>query len=59
MFIEIPVFNAYSVDPDQTPLYAASDLGRRCLPMSLLWNARHILVKCFPLQIKGQKGPSK
>ena len=27
MFIEIPVFNANSADPDQTPQNAASDLG--------------------------------
>ena len=33
--------NANSVDPDQTPCSASSDLGLRCLPMSLLWNARH------------------
>ena len=39
--IEIPVFNANSVDPDQTPRSAASDLGLHCLPMSLLWDARH------------------
>ena len=39
--IEIPVFNAYSVNPDQTPHSAASDLGLLCLPMSLLWDARH------------------
>ena len=30
------VFNANSVDPDQTPRSAASDLGLDCLPMSLL-----------------------
>ena len=35
-FTEIPVFNANSVDPDQTPHSAASDLGLHCLPMSLL-----------------------
>ena len=40
-FIEIPVFNVNSVDPDQMPHYAASDLGLHCLPMSLLWDARH------------------
>ena len=34
-FIEIPVFNANSVDPDQTPRSAASDLGLHCLPLSL------------------------
>ena len=27
-----------SVDPDQTP---RSDLGLHCLPISLLWDARH------------------
>ena len=40
-FIEIPVFKANSVDPDQTPRSAASDLGLHCLPMSLLWDTRH------------------
>ena len=40
-FIEIPVSNANSMDSDQTPRYAASDLGLHCLPVSLLWNARH------------------
>ena len=35
MFIEIPVFNANSVDPDQTPHSAASNLSLHCLPMSL------------------------
>ena len=34
-FIEIPLFYANSVDPDQTPRSAASDLGLHCLPMSL------------------------
>ena len=33
-FIEIPAFNANSVNPDQTPRSAASDLGLHCLPMS-------------------------
>ena len=40
-FIEIPVFNANSVGSDQTPLIAASDLVLHCLPVSLLWDARH------------------
>ena len=35
-FTEIPVLNANSVDPEQKPRTAASDLGRHCLPMSLL-----------------------
>ena len=39
-FIEIPVFNANSVDPDQTPRSAASDQGLHCLPMFLLLDAR-------------------
>ena len=39
-FIEIPVFNANSVDPDQTPRTASSDLGLHFLPMSHLWDAR-------------------
>ena len=40
LFIEIPVLNANSVDPDQMPHCAASDLGLHCLPMSLLWDVR-------------------
>ena len=39
-FIEIPVFNANSADPDQTPRPAASDLGLHSLPMPLYWDAR-------------------
>ena len=35
-FIEILVFNANSVDPDQTPRFAASYLGLHCFPVSLL-----------------------
>ena len=46
-FIEIPVFNANSLDPDQTPRFAASDLGLHCLSMSLLWDARHKLINCL------------
>ena len=34
-FIEIPEFNANSVDTDQTPRSAASDLDLHCFPMSL------------------------
>ena len=34
--IQIFVFNANSVDPDQTPRSAVSDLDLHCLPMSLL-----------------------
>ena len=35
-FIEIPVFSANSVDPDQTSRSAASDLGLHCLLMPLV-----------------------
>ena len=34
LILEIPVLNASSVNPDQTPLYAASDLGLHCFPVS-------------------------
>ena len=52
MFSRNSYFNANSVDPDQTPRYAASDLGLRCLPMSLLWDSRHKRVNRFlPLNI--------
>ena len=44
-FIEIPVDIENSVDPDQTPRSAASDLGLRSLPMSFLWDAMHKCVK--------------
>ena len=44
-FTEIPVLYANSVDPDQTPRSAASDLGLHCLPMSLLWDTRLKWVK--------------
>ena len=30
------IFEAYNVDPDQTPHYVASDLGLLCLPVTLL-----------------------
>ena len=33
-FIESPVFNAKSVDPDQMPHSVASDLGLHCLLVS-------------------------
>ena len=43
-FIEISELNANSINPHQTPYTAVSDLGRHCLPMSLLWDARLIWV---------------
>ena len=35
-FIEIPVFNANNVDPDQMLHSVASDLGLYCLPGTLM-----------------------
>ena len=35
--MEISELNANSVDPDQTPRLAASDLGLHCLPMSVFY----------------------
>ena len=49
MFIEIHVFIAICVDPDQTPRYAVSDLGLHCLPVSVLWDALHIMGVWFVL----------
>ena len=46
--IEIPVPNANSIDTDQTPRAASSDLGLHCLPMSLLWDARPKWIKFYP-----------
>ena len=50
-YIEIPYLMQNSVDPDQTPLCAASDLGLHCLPMSLLWDARHKWIKMMGWQV--------
>ena len=58
-FIEIPVFNASCIDPDQTPRSAASDLGLQCLRMSLLWGARHKWAYAWefmPGTVSGDKG---
>ena len=44
-FTAFLVLNARSVDPDQTPRSAASDLGPHFLPMSFLWDARGKWVK--------------
>ena len=44
-FIEIPVLNANSVDPDQTPRSAVSDLDLHCLQRCHSWDARHRWVK--------------
>ena len=37
--------NANSIDPDQMPHSAMSNLGLHCLPKSLLSEARHKWVK--------------
>ena len=39
------VFNANSVDPDQAPHSAASDLSLHCLTMSLLWETGYKWIK--------------
>ena len=59
--IEIPVFNANSVEPDQTPHSVVSDLGLHCLPMSLFGDARHKWVYNIPYlpYVFGQTGLSK
>ena len=44
-FIEIPVLNANSVDTDQMPLFAASDLGLHYLPITFLEVSRLKWVK--------------
>ena len=43
-FLKIYKFSTKSVDPDQTPRSAASDLGLHCWPLSLLKKARHKFV---------------
>ena len=45
MFCRNSLLIANSVDPDQTPRSAASNLGLHCVPMSLLWDARLKWVK--------------
>ena len=47
VIIEIPVFNANSVDQDQMLSSAMSDLGLHCLPVALLGVSRLKWVKCF------------
>ena len=44
-FVEIYGLNANSVDPDQTPRSAATDLGLHCLPMFILCDTRLKWVK--------------
>ena len=44
-FVEISYFNANSVDPDQMPRSAVSDLGLHWLPIFLYWDARHKWIK--------------
>ena len=40
LFYRFPIFNANSVDPDQTPHSVASDQDIHSSPMSLLWGVR-------------------
>ena len=40
-FLYVPILNANTVDSDQTPQSAASDMGLHSLPMFILWDARH------------------
>ena len=57
-YIEIPVFNANSVDPDQIQHSAPSDLGLHCLPVTLLGVSRLKWVKDEPIiQIKSELNP--
>ena len=50
--MEIAKVNANSVDPDQTPQNAASDLCLHWLPMYFTWDARHKLVNYLTMNIK-------
>ena len=53
-FIEISVFNSNRVDPDQLLHSVASDPGLHCLPMSLLWDAKHKWLNGYPQYFRGQ-----
>ena len=46
LFIQIPVFNAYNVNPDQMSHFAVSDLGLHCLPITVF---RVFQLKCVNL----------
>ena len=48
-YLEIPVFNANSVDTAQTLSSVASGLCLRLLPMSFLWDAKYELVNTIAL----------
>ena len=50
--------NTNSVDPDQTPQNAASDLVLHYLPMSFLWDARHKWVKILQILTENFPGQS-
>ena len=47
IFVEVTIFYANRIDPNQTPHSAASDLGLHCLQMSLLWDASYKWDKTF------------
>ena len=53
-FVEITKFNANSVDPDQTPHSAVSDLGLHYLPMSFLWDTRLKWIPKFMVNMSAQ-----
>ena len=58
-YIEIPVLNANSVDPDQIQLSAPSDPGLHCLPITLLVVSGLKWVKDGPIiQVKSELNPS-
>ena len=52
LVIEIPIFNANSVEPDQMPHFAACDLGLQCLPVTLLGVSRLKWVKISNMKEK-------
>ena len=58
-FIEFPVFNTNSVDPDHAVPSAASDLGPHCLLMSTLRDTRRTWVKIEISMSDANFGPFK
>ena len=54
LIVEVPIFNANSVDPDQMPHSVASDLGLHCLSIKLgdLLTKMGKNEKCFPGEVR-------
>ena len=50
--MEVPVFHANSVYPDQMPHSAASNLGLHCLPITLLRGSQLKWVNIWPEDIQ-------